>query len=183
MDYVIYDDLFTPNELESIKKQCTVFPTETGKIGDSSSTNIDEKVRKSDVHFIHHNDYTHWIYNKIFYVMSKVNYETWNLNLSVCENIQYSEYKKNGHYDWHIDKGNVHAYPEITRKLSFAMFLNDVEEYEGGNFEVQGTIENKVEKKTGRCIIFPSYVRHRVAPVTSGIRKSLVLWVSGPNFM
>jgi len=31
-------------------------------------------------------------------------------------------------------------------------------------------------------LIFPSYLWHRVTPVTKGIRKSLVAWVIGPQF-
>jgi PKHD-type hydroxylase len=31
-------------------------------------------------------------------------------------------------------------------------------------------------------IIFPSFMIHRVAPVTKGKRKSVVVWVTGPKF-
>ena len=34
----------------------------------------------------------------------------------------------------------------------------------------------------GTMIVFPSYMWHRVRPVTSGVRKSLVLWIQGPPF-
>ncbi len=34
----------------------------------------------------------------------------------------------------------------------------------------------------GRMIFFPSFLIHRVAPVTQGIRRSLVIWVTGPKF-
>jgi PKHD-type hydroxylase len=34
----------------------------------------------------------------------------------------------------------------------------------------------------GTLVAFPSYLLHRVTPITSGTRKSLVAWVSGPVF-
>ena len=36
--------------------------------------------------------------------------------------------------------------------------------------------------KKGAAIIFPSFYLHRVTPVTSGIRKSFVLWVGGEPY-
>jgi PKHD-type hydroxylase len=44
---------------------------------------------------------------------------------------------------------------------------------------------NKIQpapRERGAVIIFPSYVLHRVTRVTRGVRKSLVVWVTGPNF-
>ena len=40
----------------------------------------------------------------------------------------------------------------------------------------------RAHKARGTLVAFPSYVMHRVTPVTSGTRKSLVAWVAGPKF-
>jgi len=32
----------------------------------------------------------------------------------------------------------------------------------------------------GQAVFFASFILHRVAPVTSGVRKSLVMWFGGP---
>ena len=40
----------------------------------------------------------------------------------------------------------------------------------------------EVITKYGRAVLFPSFLCHRVKPVTKGIRKSLVVWVVGPKF-
>ena len=40
--------------------------------------------------------------------------------------------------------------------------------------------ENKVKLVQGQAVFFASFIRHRVAPVTSGVRKSLVMWFGGP---
>ena len=92
-------------------------------------------------------------------------------------NLQYTEYdsKKEGHYDWHIDIGEGEY---AGRKLSVVLLLND--DYEGGELEIWE--KGFVPKGKGNLFVFPSYLLHRVTPVTEGIRKSLVLWTSGPTF-
>ena len=121
----------------------------------------------------------------------------WNFDLEFIESIQLGHYHEGDFYDWHIDSyinpvfQNDNPY---NRKVSVTVFLNDPEEYEGGEFdlEMRGP---KTEARTdnverydtfklpkGSMLVFPSYVWHRVRPVTSGVRKSLVLWIQGPPF-
>ena len=40
----------------------------------------------------------------------------------------------------------------------------------------------KAHKGAGSVFIFPSYMLHRVTPVTKGIRRSFVLWVGGSHY-
>ena len=37
-------------------------------------------------------------------------------------------------------------------------------------------------RELGAATVFPSYLAHRVAPVQSGVRRSLVAWAYGPAF-
>ena len=76
--------------------------------------------------------------------------------------------------------GDRHA----PRKLSLSMLLSDPSEFEGGEFQVKTDDDNvkQLETVKGRAWFFPSYTLHRVAPVTKGVRRSLVLWVGGPPF-
>ena len=39
---------------------------------------------------------------------------------------------------------------------------------------------NKVKLIQGQAVFFASFIKHRVAPVTRGVRKSLVMWFGGP---
>jgi PKHD-type hydroxylase len=55
-------------------------------------------------------------------------------------------------------------------------------DFEGGDFQTCLAKETNVPLKRGQILIFPSFVVHRVKPVTKGIRKSLVIWVTGPGF-
>jgi hypothetical protein len=53
------------------------------------------------------------------------------------------------------------------------------------DYHFDGTEETYLPhiKNKGACICFPSYTYHRVTPVTSGIRKSLVVWFRGPKWI
>ena len=71
-----------------------------------------------------------------------------------------------------------------SRKISIVVQLSDPLEYEGGELQISDGGTNRVcEKTKGTIIIFPSYLLHRVTPVTKGTRRSLVLWVTGPPFV
>ena len=61
------------------------------------------------------------------------------------------------------------------------LLLNDPSEFEGGDLEVIGP--GKFAKlKQGHAIMFASFLNHRVAPVTKGVRQSLVVWFGGIPF-
>ena len=93
----------------------------------------------------------------------------------------FVSYPVGAHYDWHLDFGLSFT----TRKLSFVMPLADPSTYEGGDFEMFPPFaEEKREevKQLGNLILFPSYVPHRILPVTNGRRLSLVGWAHGPSF-
>ena len=112
----------------------------------------------------------------------------WYFQLTGFEPFQYSIYEKDDHYNWHIDS---HARPYdngLIRKLSFTLCLSD--DYEGGDFELckpnpkpEKHLFKKYKLKKGTMIIFPSFVWHKVNPVLSGIRKTLVGWVIGKSFV
>ena len=105
----------------------------------------------------------------------------WNFNLSNVENIQIGKYDSNtqGFYDWHSDDGYKPKKNGLLRKLSISILLND--DFEGGLFEFKN-FEKQPELKQGSIIVFPSFIEHRVSPVTSGTRYSAVTWVNGPAY-
>ena len=106
------------------------------------------------------------------------------IQLTDIEPLQYSEYGVGGEYGWHRD---IHDNPYsngLVRKVSFSTILND--DFEGGEFDIE--TKNPSDKKRydtfdnkkHNTIIFPSHMWHRVRPVKSGVRKSIVGWVLGP---
>ena len=112
----------------------------------------------------------------------------WNYSLKEFEPLQYTIYKKDDFYDWHIDSHNNPYDNGMVRKLSFTLCLN--EDYEGGSFSFcsphpiskKTKIETLDKPKKGTMIGFPSYTWHKVDKVTSGVRKTLVGWVVGKEW-
>ena len=68
--------------------------------------------------------------------------------------------------------------------------LSHEDEYEGGDLEfdlrhntdVPEKIVCKEIKPKGSIVVFPSFVWHRIKPVTKGTRHSLVCWNLGLPF-
>ena len=87
--------------------------------------------------------------------------------------------EKGGHYDWHVDTGNAVCH----RKLSFTIQLSDSKDYEGGDIEFIGSkVDTKAFRQKGVCIIYPSFLPHRITKVTKGVRHAIVGWIHGPTF-
>lgn len=106
----------------------------------------------------------------------------WNFILTGQEDTQIARYKSvdNGFYDWHMD-----AFPPkdgIQRKLTCVILLNDPSEFEGGVLQFKGMEERVVLPKIGSIVVFPSFIEHRVTPVTKGVRYTAVVWGVGPSF-
>ena len=112
----------------------------------------------------------------------------WNFDIKGIEPIQFGIYSEGGKYDWHVDQGPKPLKGGSVRKISMTLFMNNPDEYEGGEFDLEiFDPEKKPRYKTfklkkGSAIFFQSDVWHRVRPVNSGVRKSLVAWYSGPMF-
>jgi len=127
-----------------------------------------------------------WVYDLVWNYLDIANRNSnWNFQIDACEAMQLARYNKDGHFKFHqdgngftrFDNGNKFVHGK-TRKLSMSIILND--EYEGGEFEFFG--QEQVIGKRGTIIVFPSYMMHRVKPVTKGTRYSLVTWFCGEPF-
>jgi PKHD-type hydroxylase len=115
----------------------------------------------------------------------------WNFEVDQAESIQFTHYKKNQHYDWHCDTWNTPYENGRIRKLSVIVSLTNPKNYKGGNLEFE-TFDARTGKKylhvcneikpKGSIVVFPSFLRHRVTPVTKGLRNSLVMWLTGFPF-
>ena len=106
-----------------------------------------------------------------------------NIDVDNQAEMQFTEYHaaQRGHYDWHQD---VHwnGQAAADRKISITVQLSDGDDYEGGDFEFDDVKTNADFRSKGTVLVFPSYLRHRVLPVTSGTRRSLVAWFFGPRW-
>ena len=179
----------------------------TGLVKDKNNPTSEEikelsALRKSDVVWM---DET-WIYREIQPYIREANKAAgWNFDWDFTEECQFTIYKKNQFYDWHNDSTSVpYDSPEDLnhhgkiRKLSVTISLSDESDYEGGEFEFDFRNQEKHDNKhlkledrfqsvpqikpKGSIVVFPSFVWHRVKPITSGTRYSLVLWNIGKPF-
>jgi PKHD-type hydroxylase len=98
--------------------------------------------------------------------------------LEFHQELQLTKYPKRDFFDWHLDFG---AGEISDRKLSLTIQLSNPNDYEGGDlqFMINQKIVNAPRGK-GTTVIFPSFIMHRVTPITKGIRQSIIGWVSGP---
>lgn len=95
------------------------------------------------------------------------------------EPTQFLGYPVGGHYIEHNDSENFEngEWRRIAnRDISILFYLND--NYTGGELEFT-SLGLKIKPKTGMMIAFPSYKEfaHKVHPVISGFRYSLVTWL------
>jgi PKHD-type hydroxylase len=121
------------------------------------------------------------VYQELIGTLLKVNQRVYNFNLTSLETLQYAEYDVDGHFTWHCD-GDLKSNTNNSRKLSFSLLLSD--DYEGGDLELfYGPEPKKIPIKKNQMVFFPSTTLHRVTPVVKGVRKSLVGWIHGPDFV
>ena len=120
----------------------------------------------------------------------------WNFNLNNSEDCQFTIYNQGQYYAWHTDADEKlyenKEWKGLMRKLSVTVSLSNPEDYEGGLLEfdlrnigeinTSEIIKCKEILPKGSIVVFPSYTWHRVSPVTSGTRLSLVQWNLGPGF-
>ncbi len=181
---------------KSIQDQMAV----TGGYGDKklNQKQIKDLKKKRDSNIVWMND--RWIYKEIQPYIYRANENAgWNYEWDHSESCQFTKYVKGQYYDWHCDswdrpyqrEANDPANGKI-RKLSVTVTLSDPKEYKGGEleFDFRNQDPDKPKKPVkckeilpkGSLVVFPSFVWHRVCPVKSGERKSLVIWNLGWPF-
>jgi PKHD-type hydroxylase len=174
-----WNDGFTSREIKDIIGIGEDYAQSDGTIGDGDTN---DNIRKSKVAWINNNTRTNWLYDRMAFITRNLNGQFFDFDLyGFVEDFQYTVYGEgNDHYTWHMDKGKNTTSP---RKLSLILQLSDPSEYDGGDLEIfTGVNTTTLEKKKGIIHAFPSFVMHRVTPVTRGVRRTLVIWVSGPKF-
>lgn len=154
-------------------------PTE-GRVGTRDAERAE--IRRSQIWFFEPAPETAEVFDAVARVVATLN-QGYRLELTGfatgCQIARYAE-DVQGHYDWHIDLG-VGA--TSRRKLSASIQLTPGDAYEGGDLEFHlSGLDRAKMRQQGTLIAFPSFLEHRVTPVTRGERWSLVVWVDGPPY-
>ena len=172
----------------------------TGGFGNPKQLNKQQvkdlkKKRDSNIVWVAEN----WIYKELHpYIRQASTSAGWNFEWDYSEPCQFTKYNKGQYYDWHCDswegsynKPNTPSHGKI-RKLSVTLSLSDEKDYKGGELEFdfrnkdpdkkRNTMICKEIRPKGSLVVFPSFMWHRVKPVTKGSRYSLVIWNLGWPF-
>lgn len=188
---------FSDEDLANIISLGEEYELQDGMAGGQVNNNI----RKTLISWIPHTQNSQWLWDRIGFITRQLNGQFFEFNLSgMFEKFQYTVYHpENHHYEWHMDRGtsiidkaNTGTWNPPPRKLSLVLQLTDPSEYEGGELQLftrspykdENGVEHfeVIKKEKGMVVAFPSFVMHRVTPVTKGIRRTLVIWVGGPKF-
>lgn len=184
--FYMWEGDLSEEQVNSIITECEYYKLEEAAVGYGPEGKPNTTVRSSEVRWINQEDpNSRFIANLVWNYTLQANRYAFGVDMRQIGDIQYTTYnaENEGHYDWHIDTfiGNSSA---SDRKLSVTIQLSDSDDYEGGDFILDTEQKPPKEslRKKGTVLVFPSFMRHKVEPVTKGIRKSLVAWIEGPHW-
>lgn len=178
-DYAYQNDFLSKEECQTIVKLGKSKRLLQGKVNNKAS--VEANVRKSGVSWLAPSDNLEWLYRRLTDTITLLNKRFFGFDLyGIQEGLQFTNYEApDGKYDYHMDR----SFDYQIRKLSITIQLSNPKDYTGGELELlTGTNPIAMEKKRGKLIIFPSFMLHRVKPVTKGERNSLVVWIAGSQF-
>lgn len=93
---------------------------------------------------------------------------------------RFNRYTGGGTYGFHVDGAvmNLAQGEQLRSDVSCTLFLNDPDDYEGGELVISDTYgEHAVKLPAGDLIVYPSTSLHQVTPVTRGARIASFFWV------
>lgn len=158
-----------------LKERATLEELQGAVMGDMSNK-IYSDHRNSKVCWAKQN---HWVESVLYnYALYANEAAGWAYQIGRPEPVQLTAYGSNNFYGWHED-WDPFANTSNVRKLSVVLLLSNPDEFEGGQFQFTDAID--LEMGRGTVLVFPSFLRHQVTPVTKGTRYSAVCWVNGPK--
>jgi len=180
MNYMYYTNAFSDEEIDKIIELSNELPGQSGTL---EGGGVDSSMRRSEIKwFLRDNPKYQWLYDKLKLYVDNANESLWRFDITgYQEAIQFTTYHAHnqGKYDFHPDIGGATSH----RKISVTVQLTDPSEYDGGDLSFFKVKEPELAPRLkGTVVVFPSYLIHRVSPVTRGIRRSLVVWLAGPRF-
>lgn len=179
-NWQLWSGALSDAQIDAITAKADALPDMNATIFADSKVN--EDVRRSKVKWLTHDNE---VRDLLWGFVQEANRNAFGFDVQNVGDIQYTEYHatESGHYDWHHD---IHWNEDkaYDRKLSITVQLSSPDDYTGGKFEFGETETPNYGICTikGTVLVFPSYLQHRVMPVESGTRVSLVAWFEGPRW-
>jgi PKHD-type hydroxylase len=176
--------LFTPEQCQDIINMGHQQKQEEAKVGlkEKAGGEYDTKMRITTISWIPFKTMPD-MYRIIEKSMNQANGNHFGYeSMTLTEPAQFTEYPKGGFYDWHMDAEVNCQFEPPVRKISMTILLSNQSEFEGGDLEFMSEGNKPPQLVQGQAIYFCSLIRHRVAKVKKGRRRSLVMWFGGPPF-
>jgi len=166
--------VLSPEECRQVVELGEALPIRQGGVEEGHAL-----YRVSNIAWIEPAPDTHWLFHKLGMAFLAANRGYGFELVGLIDALQYTVYGPGQYFEWHMDLG-----PDVTsaRKLSMTIQLSPSAEYDGGGLEFINAPSREEAREQGAATVFPSYLAHRVIPVTRGVRRSLVAWASGNTF-
>jgi len=174
--------LFTPKQCQQIIDCGRRQTPQQAQVGTNKpGGGVDTKKRTTTISWIPFKEMSH-LYEDLNRFIQRANLNHFGFgNIQITEPAQFTEYPEGGFYDWHMDCDVNMEHEPPVRKISMTILLNHESQFEGGELELMAP-DKKAKLTQGNAITFASFLNHRVAPVTRGVRQSLVVWFGGTPF-
>lgn len=179
----VWPSALGPAECDHIVERAHLYPEQAATVGFADAARANEGYRSSVIRWLDVQGERAIVDRLMHYVLSS-NRTNFGVDIAAPYELQFTEYHgaAAGKYDWHQDVW-LESPRAYDRKLSLVVQLSDPSDYQGGAFEFFGLQQPGVTfAPRGSVLIFPSFLQHRVLPVTGGLRRSLVSWVEGPRW-
>jgi PKHD-type hydroxylase len=197
--YYIVENVFNNKELNELNTILSEYDARTEKgtvIGKNEQQSINQNYRNSDIFFVNDVNAIQKYEDRIVQTVEEVNKNIFNLDLTSHMTPQYTVYREDMYFDWHpdgpfaiLDGRGLNCIPKTLswRKLSAVLCLTQEDKYTGGDFQIMlpnkpDQCINTIRMDAGSMILFPAFLSHRVMPVKTGTRKTLVYWFCGPRW-
>lgn len=174
--YEIYRRLFSEEDCQSIVSLHNEYSMVASRINYQSG----DPVRDCHLFWIPRSASTEWIFSRLWAAAQRFN-EAYQFELLPEMGMaQLTRYTPGQQYNWHMDLGAKDA---SVRKISMVLQLSANKDMKGGGTEIfyGDAIDNQLHADIGDVVVFPSFVTHRAAMITSGVRWTLVIWLTGPR--
>ena len=174
--------LFTPEQCQMVIDAGRRQKPQKAQVGmGKPGGGVDTKKRTTTISWIPFKEMQP-MYDQINEFIQKANRNHFGFeDIQITEQAQFTEYPEGGFYDWHMDTDVNMQHEPPVRKISMTVLLSPENQFEGGDLELMAP-GKRAKLKQGHAIIFASFINHRVAPVTRGVRQSLVMWFGGEPF-
>lgn len=172
--HFLFADIFSPSECQRMIQTAQPYPVSADPYAAVHPSTSPCGVRRILTQEADHL----WILNRLRDIGFQVNQQYYHFAISGMEMPHVCEYQNQQMAEWHMDITD-----DVTsnRKLTILVFLSDPQDYTGGEFHCYPTTEPLVQTQ-GSVLFFPAFFLHKVTPVLTGTRYSLVTWAYGPPF-